>query len=1142
MRKLPLLLSLILPLSLVSLFSHSENLLGAENEKFRLIVKFRHEVVLDVHDGKLFTAPEKSLTEQEKAITGKYAFRQVMQYSEEEKTQMRKGLNLSPRGRNSFNIYDFRGMAYLMGSEEKTYIELEAIAGEFNQLPIVEYTVIEPVIPPPPPSTTPEFSHLQDYRQANVGNNVIGLDIDYAWSIGITGEGVGIADIEWGFDYDHEDLQGENYIELLPTTNHDYDDHGTAVAGVMIARDNGFGMTGMVHGADVFYGISEITYGRVYGIALGIENLNEGDVFLYEMQTGGQGGNYVPADFNMAVWDVTLAASNAGIIVVAAAGNGNQNLDNPFYNEYNARGDNGSIIVGAGTRVGRNRASFSTYGSRINLQGWGDWSVATTGYGSLYNGGPHATYTHEFSGTSSATPIVASAVVAVQSFAKNELGITLTPHQMRDLLRETGTQQGTGWGLFNLVPQPNVRNAIVKLHAMYTGVENPSDFSATTIGWDQIDLQWMRNPDEQEVMVVWSPDNVFGSPEEGTSYNPSDTISGGGIVLYCGLDTVFNHTGLDPISPYYYRAYSYNEFLRYSWGYDAAATTMCQPFDVLPFTEDFDETELRPVCWEVIDHIGNGQVWQFGTHGFGLTGTTGNYAYVSSIVYGSAGSQNTELVSPVFDLTEYTTVILSFTHHFRQRQTNSTASLYYSIDMGNTWVPIREWNATTTNPAYFSLDIPEITGQAMARFKWNYTGSYGFFWDIDDIEITGSKVPLEPSEITGFIEPCAGSIQSYSVEAVTNVTYSWELPFDWELLSGQGSHSIEVQVGTSEGIISVTPANQYGSGMPAITDVYPINIPVAAEIFGPENPCVGSEASYWVEDIPEATYTWIFPEDWEIITGQSVNEVFVLVGSDSGTISLIPANICGPGNSVGLSVSPENIPQLITLEGNETVCEGSEQTYMTELLNGASYHWTFPQDWEIISGSENNIVIVVPGTESGVIVVYAQGNCDPSEPVSIQVNVNPKPPKPLIVITENILHTDASEGIQWYNQEGMISNATTGTFKPEINGEYYVIVTLNGCSSDPSNIIEILNAGIETISAGQSLRVYPNPVQDILTIEANPSSQMVGFSLINAQGIKVMTGAFTNKSELDLRSLPAGMYLLRIDTENRIIAFKVVKE
>lgn len=442
---------------------------------YKLIVKFSPDYVVDVEDGNLIFSPLKDLLPEELAILEKYRFKQLLEFSNEERQQMRSGQYPPPRGKSSFNVFKYRGMMYLIGAENMNYESLSGIADELETLRFVEYTSPEPVTPPPPPSLTPDFTHLQTYNQGDLGNNIIGMYIEYAWDLGIAGQGIKIADIEWGFDYDHEDLQRDTFIELRATTDHSYDDHGTAVAGIMYAIENTFGMTGMVHQADTFYGISEINGGRVSGIALGLEHLEEGDVFVYEMQTWGQNFQFVPADFDLPVWDITNAATEAGIIVVAAAGNGNQNLDDPFYNEYNARGDNGSIIVGAGTRAGRHRASFSTYGSRVNVQGWGDWTVAACGYGDLYNGGTHKTYTNSFAGTSSATALVGGAVVAVQSFAKNELGFVLTPHEMRELLIETGTAQGSGWGLGNLVPQPNVQAAIEYLLENYYEEVIPGD-------------------------------------------------------------------------------------------------------------------------------------------------------------------------------------------------------------------------------------------------------------------------------------------------------------------------------------------------------------------------------------------------------------------------------------------------------------------------------------------------------------------------------------------------------------------------------------------------------------------------------------------------------------------------------------------
>ena len=71
------------------------------------------------------------------------------------------------------------------------------------------------------------------------------------------------------------------------------------------------------------------------------------------------------------------------MIVVAAAGNGNQDLDGSLYNFYSNRGDSGAIIVGSGSASSSHRKiSSSTFGSRVDVQAWGE-TVFTTGYGFL---------------------------------------------------------------------------------------------------------------------------------------------------------------------------------------------------------------------------------------------------------------------------------------------------------------------------------------------------------------------------------------------------------------------------------------------------------------------------------------------------------------------------------------------------------------------------------------------------------------------------------------------------------------------------------------------------------------------------------------------------------------------------------------
>ena len=74
-------------------------------------------------------------------------------------------------------------------------------------------------------------------------------------------------------------------------------------------------------------------------------------------------------------------------------------------------------------------------------------------------------YTNEFSGTSSASPIVAGAAVLLQSHAKRE-GRTLTPREVRELLQRTGSPQAGNTGE-QIGPRPDLRRALEALGAQH---------------------------------------------------------------------------------------------------------------------------------------------------------------------------------------------------------------------------------------------------------------------------------------------------------------------------------------------------------------------------------------------------------------------------------------------------------------------------------------------------------------------------------------------------------------------------------------------------------------------------------------------------------------------------------------------------
>jgi len=299
---------------------------------------------------------------------------------------------------------------------------------------------------PPAPgrgTATPDFSDQQGYLDAAP----LGIGARSAWDIpGGRAATVRIIDVEGAWLWAHEDLP-EPFADLGGHVDDPaWRNHGTAVLGEIRGHDDGQGVTGLAPDAAV--GASSVA-DQSFPAALlaAAAELEAGDIVLIELHApgpnafegGGQFG-YVPMEFWQDNFDAIRALTDLGIIVVEAAGNGQQDLDDPVYLGLFDRQqrDSGAIMVGATDGSALWPAWFSNHGARVDLSGWG-LGVVTCGYGDLQGGEETAWYTAQFSGTSSASPIVVGAVASLQGMTEATWAFSLDAPLAREILRQTGT-------------------------------------------------------------------------------------------------------------------------------------------------------------------------------------------------------------------------------------------------------------------------------------------------------------------------------------------------------------------------------------------------------------------------------------------------------------------------------------------------------------------------------------------------------------------------------------------------------------------------------------------------------------------------------------------------------------------------------
>ncbi len=360
------------------------------------------------------------------------------------------------------------------------------ILSVLNSLKVVELAYL------PPKAVgavvTPDLSAQQGYRVTSPQ----GIDANYAWGFpGGRGEGIKIVDVECGWNLDHEDLPARfwggnsGFHVFIPG---DQVEHGTAVVGVMVGKDNGSGVQGISPAAAIgMSSVVRVAFSPIgAAISIGADALNRGDVLLVEQHAHGPStgmacnsaaveGNcpqweYIAQEYWSPDYDAIKTATARGIVVVEAAGNGGMNLDSPIYEgRFNrAIRNSGAILVGGGFAGNRNAHGWSNYGSRVDVQGWGD-SVMTTGYGMAgyqYGGSGDVNrfYTPGFSGTSSASPVVAGAVASLQGILRARGMPVLTSVGMANLLKATGRPQPMATAATRAIgPLPNLKFALDRL-------------------------------------------------------------------------------------------------------------------------------------------------------------------------------------------------------------------------------------------------------------------------------------------------------------------------------------------------------------------------------------------------------------------------------------------------------------------------------------------------------------------------------------------------------------------------------------------------------------------------------------------------------------------------------------------------------
>lgn len=318
------------------------------------------------------------------------------------------------------------------------------------------------------------------------------------------------------------------------------------------------------------------------------------------------------------------------------------------------------------------------------------------------------------------------------------------------------------------------------------------------------------------------------------------------------------------------------------------------------------------------------------------------------------------------------------------------------------------------------------------------------------------------------------------------------------------------------------------------------------------------------------SYAWAAPDGFVSALQNPTRSNATPMMSGKYSVSVTAANACV--SSATILVQVNTISAQASSSG--MMCSGSLLKLFAS--GGTSYAWTGPG----FSSTQQNPTrpSATPAMSGTYSVVIGNGTCttqlttsvivSPSNSLpsitSVQVNGTLPNAQNTVTVCNNlpVSLTIAATNALTYSWKGpagagsgFVSSVVSPVTMPISNPKtgQFTISVRNGCASFNHRVINIQlsNCGTRIASTEAELAIevstYPNPVSDQLHVAVQlPEAQPLRLQLLNMAGQasgqwSLDESTRTHRTQLDLRSLPPGMYLLQAESEQYRATKKILK-
>ena len=428
-------------------------------------------------------------------------------------------------------------------------------------------------------------------------------------------------------------------------------------------------------------------------------------------------------------------------------------------------------------------------------------------------------------------------------------------------------------------------------------------------------------------------------------------------------------------------------------------------------------------------------------------------------------------------------------------------------------------------PATASIGLTGIvTGNLLGTTTMSYTVTNGF--GCVNTVTTPDTVTSFPvvDAITGLSSVCVNSSITLSDNTLSGVWSS----------SNTSMATINASTGDMTGVsagaltITYTVTNNFGCAT-SVTMPETINpLPVVLPITGSSNECAGT-----IMQLNDAIAggTWS-SSNTSVATVNSTGVVSgIAFGSDN--ISYTVSSGLGCLNTAVYAITignPMPASAVVPYDTSLTLCHGNPENLIVNTTGtGLTYQW-YMNSSPILGATNSNYIVTVAGQ---YIVQLNNGTCSLALPYTDVIN----PPLPVIGYntTGPELFTGNFYTYQWFRNDTAITAISSGSASAvlpvSIPGFYTVVVSdANGCFDTSASFqypIPDTTTGITNVAGSTAIRIYPNPANSVLNIDAPVS---VHVSILTAEGRVIMAQKAATAINVDM--LSPGMYIIMIYDDN----------